>query len=295
MGKTLLVLVLAALTQYLYACEACGCSSTMGFDLSYNFRSNSISVIYSRNAFESNLGRAVELKDQFNTMSFNGRYYVSDKIALLAVIPYHSNQRTDIESKQSVSGIGDARFLASYKLIDSNKKSRKIYFDAGLGVKLPTGRYDAKIHDTNLPENFNIGNGSVGLLGQFNFLYTLSTWTIGLSNVYAYHLESSSGYLFGNQNISQINFSRRIGLSKTVQLIPTLGLLSEVILKDTYANGIEVNHSGGQGLFGNMNVGVRIKNFYFGASYSPSLTSNYSADEVIANSRMAMQLNYFFN
>lgn len=295
MGKTLLVLVLTALTQYSYACEACGCSSTMGFDLSYNFRSNSISVIYSRNAFESNLGRAIELKDQFTTMSLNGRYYVNDKIALLAVMPYHSNQRTDLESKQSISGIGDTRFLASYKLIDSNKESKKIYFDVGLGVKLPTGRYNAKIHDTNLPENFNIGNGSVGLLGQFNFLYTIKNWTMGISDIYAYHLESRSGYLFGNQNIFQLNFSRRIELNKTVQLIPTIGLLSEVILKDTYAAGLEVNHSGGQGLFGNMNIGVRLKNFYLGASYSPSLTSNYNNDEVIANSRMTMQLNYFFN
>lgn len=295
MGKKLLVLVLTVLTQYLYACEACGCSSSMGFDLSYNFRSNSISVVYSKNAFESNLGRAFELKDHFNTISFNSRYYVSDKIAILAIIPFHSNQRIDVESQLVISGIGDARFLASYKLIDSNKASRKIYFDVGLGVKLPTGRYNANIHESDLPENFNIGNGSVGIMGQFNFLYTLKNWTLGLSDIYTYHLESTSAYLFGNQNISQLNLSRRIELSKTVQLIPTIGVTSEVILNDVYASGIEVNHSGGQGLFGNMNVGLRFNNLYLGASYSPPLTSDYNNDEVIAKPRMTMQLNYFFN
>ena len=295
MGKNLLVLVLVVFAQYLYACDACGCSSSMGFDLSYNFRYNSISVVYSKNAFQSNLGRTVELRDQFNTVSFSGRYYISDKVALLAIIPYHFNKRTDIESQQSVSGIGDARFLTSYKLIDSNKESKKIYLDAGIGVKVPTGRYNANIHDTNLPENFNIGNGSVGLMGQINFLYTLKDWTMGVSNIYTYHLEASSGYLFGNQNLFQFNLSRKIDLGNSVQLHPTIGIISETIMKDNYAAGSEVIHSGGNGLFCNMILGLRLKSIYLGASFSPALTSNYSNNEVIAKSRMALQMNYFFN
>ena len=123
------------------------------------------------------------------------------------------------------------------------------YLEAGSGLSLPTGKYNSDlILAENLPENFNIGNGSLGYILQMNAVLSHKQSGLLINSNYQWNSNTKKGYHFGNQFSSQLSGFREFPIGK-LTLIPNLGLMYEHISSNAYKNGNTVPETGAEGLF----------------------------------------------
>jgi hypothetical protein len=152
----------------------------------------------------------------------NADYGLTDNISVSLLLSY-INQIREIDAgsgstnRVSVSGIGDAIFLAKYQMLSMDIVSqRELAF--GAGVKIPTGNSNIKSNGILLPADMQPGTGSYD--GIFWAHFTQGSLFNANSNLFinlSYRLNSSNdrfgpnngGYKFGNEFITDIGLGYR--------------------------------------------------------------------------------------
>lgn len=299
MAKRIFLLPLIALLcwQWAYACDACGCSiGGNGIGLLSNYRNNYIGLGWQLGRFNSVPGHGLGSEDQFHTLELSLRYHFTDRFKVLAFQPYRINRRLNSDqSEQQLSGISDTRILGAYTLLrDAALGTVKVFWEAGAGVKLPVGTYNAHIHDTNLPENFNIGNGSWGYLLQSNLVLIQRQLGLVLNGTYQHNGPARSDYQFGHQLTGQALVFAEANIGNRLQLVPNAGLSLEQITTDRYANGKSVSGTGGRGTYFSGGINLKAGNWIFGAAASLPVEQSYSHGEVEAQPRLSTQILFTF-
>ncbi|MEO1263410.1 MAG: transporter [Bacteroidota bacterium] len=278
------------------ACDACGCSiSGQGIGLLTNFRTNVAGIRYFNTPFHA-APLEGSTEDRFHLAEFFVRYQFNKRFKLMLSQPYRYNVRRDLHaSSLDIDGIADTRILGSYALVDQwTSNTSRLYWELGAGIKLPVGKYDADIHDRDMPENFNIGNGSWGYLLQTSAVYSNNQFGISLNAASQLNGKTSAGYHFGNQISGSLLLFTEKSLGKKGRIVPLVGGSAEIISKDKFANGKNVHSTGGRGLYGMIGVNAGFDRWQLGASFSKPLTQHYSDGEVIADDRFSIEMNYFF-
>ena len=277
------------------ACDVCGCASgNMGIGLFSAYRSNYLRIAYNRIAFNSISSTDTRIADRFQSWELSARYALTKRIRVMAFVPYNLNSRRIQGDFLIEQGLSDPRLTASYVLVNKQTaKSGNIYLEAGAGLSLPTGKFDPKLHNKDLPDNFNVGKGSWAYLFQADAIWTYRKTGIVLSSFYQLNSPTKSGYTFGNQfNIQGIVF-REIPL-KTLDLIPNAGIAFLSSAKDSYANGNPVHGTGGNGVFATAGINLKNDRWMAGVNYSLPLTGQYSDGVVVAGARYSAQITYIF-
>lgn len=300
MAKKFLLVPLFALLlwQQLTACDACGCSiGGNGIGLLTNYRSNFIGLGWQLARFQSAPGYGAGSTDYFRTFELSVRYHFSGRFKVLLYQPYRMNLRINSSGpEQRLSGLSDTRVLGAYTLVkDLGLGSQtSLFAELGAGFKIPTGAYDAQLHDRELPENFNPGNGSWGFLIQPNVV--LSHRKIGLvaGGVYQHHAANASGYRFGDQLTTQLLFFGETAIGQQLKIVPNGGLSWEKIATDRYANENTVGGTGGNGTYASAGFNLKAGSWIFGAAGSLPLGQSYSHREVEAGGRFSCQLSFTF-
>jgi hypothetical protein len=261
------------------------------------YRSNGIGIHYNSILFKGNPDYGHQSKDFFHTFSLNAKYYFTDRIYLSGQIPYKINVRKNAGDKLEQNAFGDAKVLFNYSFIRSLElgQSFSLFWDAGLGLQMPTGKYDSKIHDKNLPENFNTGIGSWSALFQTNTLISKKNLGLSLGGNYQVNSNTHTSYHFGNQWNGQLLFYYDHSLSEQSRILPSIGLLSEWIEKDKFSNQNKVSETGGNGQFIILGLNYKLQNWMVGMNTSIPFSQNYSDNAVILKSRWELQLYFFFN
>lgn len=279
-----------------FACDACGCSiAGQGIGLMTNLRTNISGVRYYYNPFHASPNEG-STQDHFHVFEAFIRYQVNTRLKLTLTQPYRNNIRQDdgAETLQQ-NGFSDTRLVGSYALLDKwVGKDSRLYWEMGGGLKFPIGKYDADILDSDLPDNFNVGNGSWGFLFQSSAVYSFNQFGISLNTSAQLNAETDAGYHFGNQLSSSLMLFAEKTFSEKGRLIPFAGLNVEAATKDRHANSRKVHGTGGQGLYANVGLNIGLANWQVGASYAKPLTQNYSDGEVLADGRFSIEMNYFF-
>ena len=155
----------------LFACDACGggtCSN--GFGMLSAYRNNVVGLGTGMSSYESAIEYDGTSEAYFYTTEFYCQYYVNDRIKLTLNQPLRRNVRMQEGEKSVLQGLADTRIAVNYLVLREAKigQKMKLFLEAGVGLKTPIGRYNANLFDNNLPENFNIGNGSWGMILQQN-------------------------------------------------------------------------------------------------------------------------------
>ena len=208
-----------AKTKTVNACDACACGISSSIGLFTNFKTNFIRLNYSISTFGSNPFHENQFKDYFNQLEISSRYAISKKVRLNVSIPYIYNSRIFKNSKSDLKGIGDTKLWTNYVFWQNEINNQNIYFEAGAGCNLPTGHYDAKLHELNLPENFNIGKGMFAALLQSNLVYSFKKIGIVQSNNFQYNIIQKNKYRFGNIASVQLSFFNEWKINY-IKLIP---------------------------------------------------------------------------
>ena len=138
-------------------CDACGCSAnggSMGFSSMLN--NNFIGIRYVNQKYATKEGvfnNSPWIDENFNTTQIWARIPVSDKIQITALVPFHFNNRELITGKQSIQGFGDSTIMGMYSVFDIHSDSTTVghKFQFGVGVKVPSGKYNAANNGTLNP------------------------------------------------------------------------------------------------------------------------------------------------
>lgn len=295
---TVIAVFLLLLGEKAAACDACGCSvNGVGVGLMATYRQNFLGFQYNYAPFSSTLEHAKGATDYFHSFELMARFRVFRRFNLQLNQPYRLNVRHHPDGNGQRAGLGDTRFLANYVLLDQVTfgKGFRLYVEAGLGVKAPTGKFDGNIHDEhNLPENFNPGNGSWAGLGQANVVLGRRNGGITLTGSYQHNRPSTSGYRFGHQWSAQALLFNQFTTKGNFSLTPYCGVAAEGVGRDVKENGKYAGSTGGNGYYAAAGINLRFKQWLVGAAYSQPFSQHYSNAEVEAKGRLTVQLSHIF-
>ncbi len=291
------VCLLFAVQSTSFACDACGCS-IMGHPagLLTEYRKSFLSLGYSHSGFTAAPGIGEGSIDAFHTIDLSFQYFLTHRWSAGIYQPFRINTRTIDQSIQSVSGLADTRLHVKYTFFEQNDDSKplEIYLDIGAGLILPTGSYDPHLHDQDLPENFNPGNGSLGMsLQQTSALSYRSTGLI-LKNSLTRFSKTAADYQYGAQWACNLLMFVDIPLDSITSLVPMAGLQFENVGTDLHPNGTEVHGTGGNGIFVSAGCQLKIKNWLCTFQYFIPASHEYSGGEVNARPRINCQLTHLF-
>jgi len=297
MIKPLLVLLLVFSVHALaLACDACGCS-VMGqpTGLLTEYKRNYLSLGWNRAGYSSAPGVGEGSVDVFQSFDISFQYYLSGRWRAGLYQAYRYNTREVNQVTQSVQGFADTHLTTDYTFFrKTSSDAFEVYLDIGAGLSLPTGKYDAHIHEHDLPENFNPGNGSLGVsLQQTN---SVSYRSIGmvLKNSWTHYAETSAGYDFGDQWAGNLLVFYSQSLDSLISFVPMAGIEMENTMADHHPNGTEVHGTGGKGAFFSAGCQVKMKNWLCTFQYLLPLSNHFSDGEVEAGNRMNVQLTHLF-
>jgi hypothetical protein len=294
--RTMMLSFLMLLTINAIACDVCGCSvSSNGIGLLSAYQYNTAGIRWQSVYFRQNptLGTT---KDHFESLELYFQWHPMEHLRLSVFQPYKWHYRYTEQTHRQVNGLGDTRLLANYAIFKNAKPTdlSTLFWELGAGIKLPTGKYDARIHRTGLPENFNIGNGSWAYIFQSNVVYNLPKIGIASFTTYQHNLVSKSDYHFGSQLSSSLSIFAQNSFTKTFKTIPHAGLYVEHIAADKLYNANEAHGTGGYGLFASGGINFVIKDILISSSVLFPITGNYGETEIEAKPRFALELAYIF-
>ncbi|MFK7807973.1 MAG: hypothetical protein AB8F74_09265 [Saprospiraceae bacterium] len=279
-----------------YSCDVCGSNiGNTGIGLLTDYRSNFLRLNYNLNPFESSTERGYLIKDDFHQVDLSLRYAVTDRIRLMAQVPYASKSRSVQEETLTEQGLGDISINANYIFLENQSFlwNTKLHVEAGLGVSLPTGRFDAKLHDRNLPESFNLGNGALGYNAQANVVWTYNSAGLVLNIFHQVNTETDSGYRFGNPSSLRLTAFKAWNKGN-LQWIPNLGLGLEQLSSDRYARGSNVPNTGGKGLFLSTGINIQTQKWLAGLSYALPVADDFAVEATTVKGRINGQISFLF-
>lgn len=279
-------------------CDVCGCSiNGFGAGLLAVYRSNTVGIRAFNVPYIQDLTFEVPVEDEFQKVEFYFRYHLfKQKWIVTGNLPYVHNVRLDGPTTTILNGLGDIRANLHYALLDNIPagKNAFLYWEIGTGIKLATGTYDKQIHQRELPENFNIGNGSLGYTLQSNAVYNRGKLGWVWNANYQFNAKTSDGYHFGNQWTTSSLVFYRLGVGAIHEVIPYIGVLFEKTEKDKDFYNVSAHGTGGKGLFFNSGINYKFMPFMVGASVSFPLSQKFALGEMKARPRLAIDFTFNF-
>ena len=212
MKHLLIVLVILTLgTTYVHACDACGCSGSLGnMGLGVQVQGNRTSFSFLQSykhyatTYKGLYGRPDTYSQEYYFKSdFSASIRLSRRFQARFLLPLNYNLQQESDEKNSIiQGLGDAQIGVHYFIIDSMFRNNTIVrWSAGAGAKLPTGKF------TN-PENEDLmlypGTGTLDY--SIGSSFALRSGNFGLSNESSYIFRTTNKYEYhpGNTLFSQL-------------------------------------------------------------------------------------------
>lgn len=274
------------------ACDGCGCAIgiTMN-DLLGSGRRNLVSIGWSGQAYQNNAHQS--LRDQYHSFQLSARYMVNNRLAVTSTLPYYHKERQLDNIDKELKGIGDLYLGVQYALSTFSVHNWIFKIDMGLGTYLPSGEYVSDLHDRNLPQNFNLGTGSIALGHTNNLAINKGDYGFQLNNSLRYNTSSPDDYLLGHQWVSAGRAYKTYPFMKMNWTLST-GVNYEYTSKEHYANEREVSASGSSAWLLPIELNIAQNNFAIQTSVVIPVKQNYINNELNADPRWSIQLAYLY-
>ncbi|WP_193786901.1 hypothetical protein [Lacinutrix algicola] len=289
-----------------FFCDLCGCSTSSGsFGFGTLSNANFIGVRYIYQSFESKNGifdNSPKSEETFNTYQLWAQIPITDAFYVTANLPYQDLNRSYTNSTENISGLGDSSLIGWYKLAFYKKKKEgeAVDFNSekqpsghsiqfGLGVKLPTGKFEERLTD-NINPGFQVGTGSVD--GVFSLGYNYGGNKIGVNTLLSYYLkgENKNEYQFGNQFSYAVNMFTAFSTEK-MNIMPFVGLSGDVY-DSIKQYGETLQDTDGNILNASLGSELAIEKFIFGASYTLPVSQSLFGDNVESKQRFSVYVNF---
>jgi len=263
------------------ACDICGCgvgnfNPYMFPHLAQKFISVGYNYRYYRSNAHDDLGNEMVNKEYYQSFSLAGQFTIARRIELMGYLPFQSNTQRGPEGNKSLNKLGDAIFLANYRLVDhisSGNKLRQTVV-AGGGIKLPTGnsQYEEGSEEEVDNPNFQAGTGSTDFL--LNGSYSLQYKKIAVSTGITYKMNTSNkeDYRFGKRLLTVVQFKyvKDVG---NISIIPNVGMVIQEMNEDK-ESGFVVDHTGGHNVQATFGLDINTKRIAAGIFYNKPVAQN---------------------
>lgn len=279
-------------------CDACGCSASggsMGFSSMLSNRYVGVRYMYQRyDSRDGIFANSPTAKEHFNTWQIWAKVPVTDKISVIALVPYHAHLRERVSGNENISGFGDVTVLTYYSIFKTKKDSVnwKHSVQAGAGIKAPTGTYDQANNLGSVNPSFQIGTGSWDYTLAAEYVINYKQSGLQLMTNYTFKNENENKYRFGDQLNYGATYFRMYELPN-FKMMPQAGVVGEVYADNTQY-GVKVTRTGGDVLFGKLGLEAGYRKIGFGVSALMPVSQNLNSGWVEAKTRWSLNLNYSF-
>ncbi|NSL88885.1 hypothetical protein ECE50_018735 [Chitinophaga sp. Mgbs1] len=301
--KKLFFIMAILMPAGVFACDICGCSAS-GYQLGIlpQYHKNFIGLRYGYRQFRSThpteLGNTMnhESREFYHTTELWGRWYATKRLQLFAFVPFQYFKREEGKSITTVSGLGDITLMANYTFLDNNwDLSRKWHhvFQAGGGIKLPTGKTGIPDEGGNIYQNFQPGSRSTDFV--VNAVYTMrrGKWGINTDASYRINTANKESYQFGNRFNTSIRGFLYQPVSKTVALQPYAGVMYEHAAGDRQDRKTK-DYTGGEMVHTSVGADVYFKRFSAGVQAQLPVYQHLSDGYNHSYARVSATVNFFF-
>ena len=288
--KKSFIILLSVITAYSSnACDICGCGvGNFNPHMFPHLTQKFISVGYNYRYYQTNahddVGNEILNKEYYNSLSVAGQFTIARKIELMGYLPFQSNTQKGPEGNKTLNKLGDAIFLANYRLVDHISPGNKLRqtFVAGAGIKLPTGSYkyeEGSEKDVDNP-NFQAGTGSTDFLlnGSYSARYKKFAMSAGVT--YKMNTSNKEDYRFGNRllTVVQLKYVKDAG---NISIIPNIGVVAEKMNEDELEN-VTVDHTGGYNIQASVGLDVNNRKIAAGIFYNKPLKQDLAMGHIQA-------------
>lgn len=288
-----------------HACDLCSCATTSGSnafgDLSM---SNFIGFRYIHQRFESRDGifaNSPRSEEQFHTYQLWGKIPICESAYLSIVVPFQDLNRTFENRSERIDGLGDISIMGWYQFeLFKKQNSEDVDFNSinplanhslhiGLGIKLPTGKFEEALTDKVNP-GFQVGTGSLDVFPTMMYAVIRNDFGIVANVSYYFKSENKNDYKFGNQ--FSYATSAYFGLdTKLVTIKPFVGISGD-IYNEIEQFGEVLQETDGSILNGSIGSEFSSGKFLLGAKFTLPIQQNLLNKTVESQNQLSLYLNY---
>lgn len=281
----------------LQACDVCGCASSGNLlSLIPQHANNFVSMGWRFVNFNTQLP-ATPGEDDFHQWEIRGAFYPLPKVQVIGILPFNYRTRKEEGSPTTqLTGLGDAMLMVNYSFVktpDTVVSPSRHFLAAGLGVKLPTGKFEQEeIQKNPTPGSFQLGTSSTDWLFHVLYAYRYNNWGVSMDLSARLNNMNAENYLFGDQlgGILSLSYTARL---KTMSILPYAGVYGEYMGKDVQ-NRLYQPGTGGKGLFATVGGEVYKGNISIGVNWQQPFAQEYADGEMEAGSRLMTRISYLF-
>ena len=208
-------------------------------------------------------------KEEYWTTEVTGFYSIAEDMMLLAIVPLkkntldghlhvHSDGDIEVEDvKGDVRGLGDIALIGRYTFLKKHTIDTTTAIAGLFGVKLPTGKTDAKTSDgaEYLDAHLQLGTGATDFIFGLSLNLAVQRLSLSANILDAVHTEGKAGdktYQFGNIINYDVTGKYRVHPGELTpernQWFLAFGINGELRDKEK-EGGITVDNSGGHTIY----------------------------------------------
>jgi len=271
---------LLLITAKSFACDVCSCGAANNSVFTNAIHGNFIGMSYNHMFFQYKEGISEDsalVDDRINSIAVTGQYQINDRILVNAILPYQFNYRYASDGTASVEGVGD---ISIYGLVSVLAKTSKHVLKLGLGLKLPTGKFDLQSSQSNKTSSTQLGTGSLDIALPVQYAYNLGDFSFNLSAAYFIKNTNSYDFKYGDQTQLNTSIAYRIPIANSFNISPYLGLNYDKFKASERFDIIDHRTSG---YMTNSNFGVQLETerVIMGVNSQLSLDQNLIEHEVM--------------
>lgn len=303
--RTLFIAVaLLAVQSGVSACDVCGCSIGGNyFGILPQFHRHFVGLRWSEQSFQSAHSRSAaeagqfDSDESFRTADMLGRFYLSRRVQMFALVPYHFFHRVEDNQAVNTQGLGDVSVMAGYIMLDTGDSLRRKWqhsLTLNGGVKLPTGSHNLTNPEGELLHpNLQPGTGTTDFMLSVMYTVRHGAWGFTADALGRFNTANrENDYRFGNRLSGSVKTFYWQNAGRFL-FLPNAGVFADA----AQANEGNVDFTEGTGgaiVFGTFGLDVYLGNFSAGFTFQQPAWQHLGDGKVHNNSRWMATVNYIF-
>jgi len=288
------------------ACDICGCGiGSYYIGILPQFNKRFVGLRYQHKTLVTHLGpfgeRTPNTTDEtYQSVEIWGGWNIGKKFRVLAFVPYNFNERNGQTGNGTKNGLGDIAAMGYYSLVDHKATiGSKLLVQSlwlGIGVKIPTGKYEPseRLILSESPNNFQLGTASTDF--TLNATYDIRLQDAGLDVNLNYKINTANEheYRYGNKFTTNILAYYKFRIANRLTLAPNAGVLYETAEQDIESKKYAVEVSGGHSLSAVAGIEMTMDRFSVGANYQQVHSQNLAGGRANAGNRLMVHTSIAF-
>lgn len=289
-----------ALSTSLAACDACGCSLLLGnWGPVVGGQSPYVGLRWQNQTYHSYADAAdlasntLGSRENFQVLEVRAGFMLGKRWQLSLGLPYLWLDR-QVESQQlRANGLGDLSLQAHVVLWRSPQAAAvQQQLTTSIGVKAPSGRFQAEDESWSGHPNFQLGSGSWDAIWGSQYLISNARHAVSAELSLRLNTANANDYRYGHRGQAALRYYRRFTLGRS-SWSPNLGVQYEYAARDVQ-RGYFRQHTGGYFLLAQGGLQWTRPRYGLELSAVLPLAHRWADGLVVPRQRWSAQWLYFF-